>query len=60
MGKTSLIERFCTNNFNSKQKTTIVGQFHGTSVLTVKNKKIKLKLWDTGGQERYIFIVNDE
>lgn len=51
VGKTSLIRRFAENSFNHDYKPTI-GVNIVTKIVDVKGKKLKLQLFDTGGQER--------
>ena len=53
VGKTSIFKRFAHNKFDEDTLSTI-GLAFAEKELTLKNKdKIKLKLVDTGGQERY-------
>lgn len=51
VGKTSIIERYITNKFNSLTPT-IGASFIGRDVV-YKQKVVKLGIWDTAGQERY-------
>jgi small GTP-binding protein len=52
VGKTSLTRRFATGQFTADYIQTIgVNLF--TKVIEVKGKKIKMHLWDTGGQEKF-------
>ena len=52
VGKTSIIQRFVNDEFNPDQLSTL-GVSLTFRVLTINNKNIKLKLIDTGGQEKY-------
>ena len=52
VGKTSIIQRFVNDEFNPDQLTTL-GVSLTFRVLNINNKNIKLKLIDTGGQEKY-------
>ena len=53
VGKTSLIRRYVYNKFTGDNVSTIGVNF-GFNLVTLKdNTKIKLKLVDTAGQERY-------
>ena len=52
VGKTSLIYRLTTNNFNINHNTTIGVDF-GTYTFKIDNKNVKIHIWDTAGQERY-------
>jgi small GTP-binding protein len=52
VGKTSLIRRFAENKFEHDYKPSI-GVNIVTKVIDVKGRKLKLQLFDTGGQERF-------
>ena len=52
VGKTSIIERFVNDDYNPNQFSTL-GISFSFKVLTINKKNIKLKLIDTGGQEKY-------
>lgn len=52
VGKSSLLLRFCDDEFNEKQASTIGVDFK-TKFMQVRGKKLKLALWDTAGQERF-------
>ena len=54
-GKTTLTQRFLTNLFVSDSKMTIGVDFEVKS-LTVDKKKVKLQIWDFGGEERFRFL----
>ena len=56
VGKTSLLNRFCDNNFKEKYLNTIGVDFKIIS-LNYKGNNIKLHLWDTAGQERFKSIA---
>ena len=53
VGKTSLFRRFVYNNFDESTLTTLGMQFFFKDVVLSNNKKIKLKLIDTAGEEKY-------
>ncbi len=55
-GKTTLAQRFLTNIFKSDSKMTIGIDFEVKS-LDVDGKKIKLQIWDFGGEERFRFLL---
>ena len=57
VGKSNLLTRFTTNEFNLESKTTIGVEF-STKTLKVKDKTIKAHIWDTAGQERYRAITS--
>lgn len=50
VGKTSLISRFIEGNFYPNHEYTI-GVEYGSKTISIGNKKIKLQIWDTAGQE---------
>ena len=52
VGKTSIIQRFVCDDFNPDQLSTL-GISYSFRVLNINKKNIKLKLIDTGGQEKY-------
>jgi len=55
-GKTTLAQRFLTNLFKSDSKMTIGIDFEVKS-LEVEGKKVKLQIWDFGGEERFRFLL---
>lgn len=57
IGKSSLLLRYTDNVFTNNFMSTIGIDFR-VKVLNYDNKKIKLQIWDTTGQERFINITN--
>jgi len=55
-GKTTLTQRFLTNLFVSDSKMTIGVDFEVKSLI-VDEKKVKLQIWDFGGEERFRFLL---
>jgi small GTP-binding protein len=55
-GKTTLTHRFLTNLFKSDSSMTIGVDFQAKS-LEISGKKIKLQIWDFGGEERFRFLL---
>ena len=55
-GKTTLTQRFLTNLFKSDSQMTIGVDFEVKS-LEVSEKKVKLQIWDFGGEERFRFLL---
>jgi Ras-related protein Rab-5C len=53
VGKTSLVGRFVSNQFNEAVETTVGAAFSTQSVTTDKGRTIKYEIWDTAGQERF-------
>ncbi len=55
-GKTTLTQRFLTNLFKSDTTMTIGVDFEVKS-LEIDEKKVKLQIWDFGGEERFRFLL---
>jgi small GTP-binding protein len=55
-GKTTLTQRFLTNLFISDSKMTIGVDFNVKSV-EADGKRVKLQIWDFGGEERFRFLL---
>lgn len=56
VGKTSIIERYCFNQFPENIQSTIGLSFHSVIIDAIQGTdpiKIGLSLWDFGGQERF-------
>ena len=58
VGITNFITQFIENKFNQTYMTTS-GMDLKTSSIVVKNKKIRVQLWDTAGQEKYRAITKN-
>jgi small GTP-binding protein len=54
VGKTSLIERYCTCVFDPQRDMTIGVDFHLYD-LKIEQMPVRLIVWDLGGQERFAF-----
>ncbi|TFF85501.1 MAG: GTP-binding protein [Promethearchaeota archaeon] len=60
VGKTSFTKRYCYNIFNPSERLTIGVDFHVKTIeIDYKGepKKIKLQIWDIGGEERFRFLL---
>ena len=55
-GKEELTQRFLTNFFASESLMTIGVDFEVKSLI-VDDNKVKLQIWDFGGEERFRFLV---
>ena len=55
-GKTTLTQRFLTNLFVSDQTMTIGVDFEVKS-LSVDDQKVKLQIWDFGGEDMFRFLL---
>jgi len=54
--KQSFTKRYCYNLFNPSERLTIGVDFH-VKTMRIKNKLVKLQLWDVGGEERFRFLL---
>ncbi|MFX0167546.1 MAG: Rab family GTPase [Promethearchaeota archaeon] len=55
--RTELTQRYLTNLFKSDTKMTIGVDFEVKS-LKINDKKVKLQIWDFGGEERFRFLLS--
>ena len=58
VGKSSILTKYCKNQFLSKYITTIGIDFQ-IKYLNINNKRIKVQIWDTAGQERYRVVTKN-
>ena len=56
VGKTQILKRFTTNNFNENYGSTIGAEF-GAKNIKIEDKIIRIQIWDTAGQERFRSIT---
>ncbi|MFX1476868.1 MAG: Rab family GTPase [Promethearchaeota archaeon] len=56
VGKEEFAKRFCYNIFNPSEGLTIGVDFH-VKTIELNNTKIKLQIWDVGGEERFRFLL---
>lgn len=56
VGKTSIIARIIDNPFNDTYKTSI-GLDNCNKTLVHQNKKVRLQIWDTAGQEKFRSLI---
>lgn len=59
IGKTSLISRYCNNQFNGGVYLSTIGIDFQIKNVVFNNKNIRLQIWDTAGQERYRGIAKN-
>lgn len=59
IGKTSLIHRYISNEFEENYESTIGLDFQTKKVHVTPDEKIILKLWDTAGSEKYSSIAKN-
>lgn len=51
MGKSCLLLRFTNQEYTSTETT--IGIEFGSSIVPINNKRVKLQVWDTAGQESF-------
>ena len=59
IGKTSLISRYCNNEFLGGAYLSTIGIDFQIKHLILNKKNIRLQIWDTAGQERYRNIAKN-
>lgn len=57
VGKTSLVQRYTTNSFNSAKTAATAGAAFHVKKTVVNGVTVRLQLWDTAGQERFRSLV---
>ena len=58
VGKTSIIKRYCNNQFSPSYISTVGIDFE-TKYLKINGKMVNLQIWDTAGQERYKVLAKN-
>ncbi|XP_050534481.1 ras-related protein Rab-37 isoform X4 [Daktulosphaira vitifoliae] len=58
VGKTSLLVRFDTGQFQTGNFSATVGIGFTNKVISVEDSKVKLQIWDTAGQERFRSVTH--
>ena len=58
VGKTSLVNRYYTGQFNPDTMSTIGLDFR-IKTIQISNKFVKMLVWDTSGQEKYCAIAKN-
>ena len=53
VGKTSLIEKFCCDSFESSACTNTIGLDFKRRKVQIQDDEVKFQMWDTAGQERF-------
>ena len=56
VGKTSIIKRYCKNQYSNSFISTIGVDFE-TKYINIDGKIINIQIWDTAGQERYKILA---
>lgn len=58
VGKSSIAQRFCKNEFTTSYIVTIGGAYMQQKITLSNGVIMKLHIWDTGGQERFRSMAN--
>ncbi|MHA2036612.1 MAG: Rab family GTPase [Promethearchaeota archaeon] len=56
VGKKALAERYCFNVFNPSERLTVGVDFYSKTI-ELQGKRIKLQIWEVGGEERFKFLL---
>ena len=56
VGKSNIVHRYARNKFNENSDFTIGVEFD-EKIVTIKDKRIKLQLWDASGKKMYLTIA---
>ena len=57
VGKSNILLKYLKDQFDPNSRATVGVEF-GTKNITLNNKKIKIQIWGTAGQERYRSITS--
>ncbi|MFX0106634.1 MAG: Rab family GTPase [Candidatus Hodarchaeota archaeon] len=57
VGKTTLVDRYITNEFHENIQATLGAAIH-VKYLDLENGKVTLQVWDFGGQKRFKFLIS--
>eukprot|EP01060_Flectonema_neradi_P016101 TRINITY_DN2269_c0_g3_i3.p1 TRINITY_DN2269_c0_g3~~TRINITY_DN2269_c0_g3_i3.p1 ORF type:complete len:234 (+),score=55.64 TRINITY_DN2269_c0_g3_i3:61-702(+) len=55
-GKSCMLHRFIYHEFNANSSHTIGVEF-GSKIVDMDGQRVKLQIWDTSGQERYLSVT---
>ena len=53
VGKTSIINRYISNTFNSEEESSNAGQYYQKKISLKDLGSINLDIWDTAGKEKF-------
>ena len=59
VGKSCLLLRFCDNSFQEAHLTTIGLDFRLKTINLSDNRKVKIQIWDTAGEDRFRSITRN-
>ena len=58
VGKSNILLRFSKNEFSTNYHSTIGIEF-STKSITINNKNLRIQVWDTAGQEKFLGITKN-
>lgn len=56
-GKTSFMDRYCDGQYRVSYNATVGIDFKVKTIISSTNKRVKLQIWDTAGQEKFNSIT---
>jgi len=56
-GKTTFMDRYCDGQYRVSYNATVGIDFKVKTVMSKNNKRVKLQIWDTAGQEKFNSIT---
>lgn len=56
-GKTTFMDRYCDGQYRVSYNATVGIDFKVKTIMSKNNKKVKLQIWDTAGQEKFNSIT---
>jgi len=56
-GKTTFMDRYCDGQYRVSYNATVGIDFKVKTILSKENKRVKLQIWDTAGQEKFNSIT---
>ena len=59
VGKSCLLLRYCDNSFQDAHLTTIGLDFRLKTIALEENRKVKMQIWDTAGEDRFRAITRN-
>ena len=57
VGKSNILLKYLKNEFDPNSQATVGVEF-GTKNILINDKRIKIQIWDTAGEERYRSITS--
>ena len=57
VGKSNILLKYTRDQFNEESQSTIGVEYATKTITTSQGTRIKLKIWDTAGQEKYKLVI---